>query len=199
MQLTRQRGISLLELLVSITIGLILLLVLFNLMTNLLVTQASDKRKAQVASVLDASMSMMSMELRRAGYWGSTSGGTNPYGTLFIENGGQCIRFSYAQLPDEAATAAANRYLAFRLNGSTLQRLQTTQANWSCTAAANLWQDMSKPSLAVITGLRFDSVNSGEGISLMLSAREPSGPSPQTLSRSSTVQLRNQPTVTTTP
>lgn len=195
MRLSTQRGMSLLELLVSMTIGLILLLVLFNLMTNLLTTQSADKRRALVGSVLDTAVSMMSMELRRAGYWGSTASGTNPYGNLYIENSGSCVRYAYARLPDEPSAASASRYLAFRLHDNKLQRLQTTQGNWSCSAAANLWQDMSKTDLATVQQLKFAALNTGKAIDIAVTAREP-GTASQTFSRSTTVQLRNQPTVT---
>ncbi|GHD76126.1 prepilin-type N-terminal cleavage/methylation domain-containing protein [Vogesella fluminis] len=196
MRLNTQRGMSLLELLVSMTIGLILLLALFNLMANLLATQSVDKRRALAGSVLDTAVSMMGMELRRAGYWGSTASGTNPYGNLYIENSGSCIRYAYAPLPGESAAASASRYLAFRLDNNKLQHLQTTAANWSCSAAANLWQDMSKADQASGLQLQFAALNAGKAIDIAVTARDP-GNASQTFSRSTTVQLRNLPAVTT--
>lgn len=210
MRLNTQRGMSLLELLVSMTIGLILLLALFNLMANLLATQSVDKRRALAGSVLDTAVSMMGMELRRAGYCATASGtacdeiASNPYGELFIEKirehgDDDCIRYAYAPLPSEGSAAPAH-YLAFRLasDSNNLQLLHATASspNWRCDAAANLWQDMSKADQAPGLQLEFIPLAASKAITITVKARDP-GNASQTISRSTTVQLRNEPAVTT--
>ena len=200
MPLKRQRGFSLLELMISLTIGLLILLILSQILVDMLTIQSQDKRRSQLTGMVDSAMSLMAMELRRAGFQAAPDTPGNPFGQVFIDNSKSCIRYAYDTPPGENLPGDTHRYFAFRLKKdtasgtSTLQRLQADQANWRCTAADHLWQDMSKDTLGQVSRLQFDTVQNG--IRIRLQAREAS-PLPQALKLdiTTTVTLRNRPEV----
>lgn len=188
------RGISLLELLVGMTIGLLLLLAMSSLLVNLLGGQAHDRRQVQLGAMLDASLSLMAMELRRAGYWnGNGDAQSNPYRQLFIEQGGRCLRYAYDAPPPQ--NNDGKRFFAFRLNGGgRIQRLTTDQKGWSCNAADALWDDLSKTDIGVIDSLRF-SADGTHAIALDVAAHAAGSAGEEKLDIHTSVTLRNQPTV----
>ncbi|QEL57657.1 prepilin-type N-terminal cleavage/methylation domain-containing protein [Chromobacterium paludis] len=190
------RGVSLLELLVGMTIGLLLLLAMSTLLVGLLGSQSHDRRQAQLGAMLDGALSLMAMELRRAGYWSGTGAvKDNPFGKLYIEMGGACLRYAYDAPPP--AKSDGKRYFAFRLKRDAagqgrIQRLAADQAGWSCSAPDAQWDDLSKPEIGVIDALRF-APDGADAISLSVSARVPANPDDEKLDIRTSVTLRNQP------
>ena len=187
------RGISLLELLISMTIGLLLLLVVSGLLVSLLGEQSRERRQAQLGAMMDASLSLIAMDLRRAGFWnGSGAEEDNPYHELFIERGGSCLLYGY----DDPAGAAApvRRYFAFRLEGQRIQRRSSDKADWSCSASSG-WDDLSKPGIGVVDALRFSPEAGGAAIGIAVSARAANGPGEEKLDIHTSVTLRNRPKV----
>ncbi|POZ61074.1 hypothetical protein C2I19_15390 [Chromobacterium alticapitis] len=192
------RGVSLLELLVGMTIGLLLLLAMSSLLVNLLNGQARDRRQVQLGAMLDASLSLMAMELRRAGYWnGAGEAKDNPFGKLYIEPGGSCLRYAYdAPAPPKTD---GKRFFAFRLTRDAagqgrIQRLSADAPAWSCDAPDTQWDDLSKPEIGVIDSLNFAPDGTG-AISLTVSAHAPGSAADEKLDIHTSITLRNQPQV----
>ncbi|OHX13770.1 hypothetical protein BI347_09795 [Chromobacterium sphagni] len=199
MLLRRARGISLLELLVGMTIGLLLLLAVSGLLVNLLGSQARERRQIRLGAMVDASLSLMAMELRRAGYWDSDGGaGTNPYGRIYIEQSGHCLRYGYDTPPNQPK--GGQRYFAFRLKlddaqRGRLQRLSADEAGWKCDAADAKWDDLSKPDIGIIDTLRFTEDRSDHAIGVEVAAHTPPGGEEEKLDIRTSIALRNRPAV----
>ncbi|MEO4027584.1 prepilin-type N-terminal cleavage/methylation domain-containing protein [Chromobacterium vaccinii] len=194
MSMRPARGISLLELLISMTIGLLLLLVVSGLLVSLLGEQSRERRQAQLGAMMDASLSLIAMDLRRAGFWnGSGAEEDNPYRELFIERDGSCLLYGY----DNPATPSATpglRYFAFRLEGQRIQRRSSDKAGWSCSASGG-WDDLSKPGIGVVDKLRFSPEAGGDAIGIAVGARAANGPEEERLDIHTSVTLRNHPKV----
>ncbi|UTH76510.1 prepilin-type N-terminal cleavage/methylation domain-containing protein [Chromobacterium sp. IIBBL 290-4] len=193
------RGMSLLELLVGMTVGLLILLAVSSLLAGLLGNQARDRRQAQLGAMVDASLSLMAMEIRRAGYWqGFDDPAKNPYGRIYIEQNGRCLRYGYDTPP--AQKAGTPRFFAFRLKEPAaqgkIQRLSSATddpASWSCAAPDNRWDDLSKPDIGVVKTLAFSPDASGKAILLQVEAHTPAGPDQATLDIHTSIALRNHP------
>lgn len=128
----RQRGFTLIEILVGLTIGLVLLLGLATFLANSLVGNAGSRNMAMVNQQLRSAMTLMARDLRRAGYRGSpnfTTGAlasvgagatySNPFAALSPNASGNCILFAYdANSSGAIDTAAPGKpeYYGFRLN-----------------------------------------------------------------------------------
>ncbi|OWY39006.1 hypothetical protein CEK28_08945 [Xenophilus sp. AP218F] len=195
------RGLSLIELLIAMAIGLGLLLTVSSLLVNAMLDRSRERRQAQLGEMVDASLSLMAMELRRAGYW-RDDGKANPYGQLFIEEDGQCLRYAYDAPPGSADRS--QRYFAFRLRyqgkpayrRGVLQRLASDQAGWSCLAADKEWSALSALDIGQVESLRFSEEADDRGIGIALQAAAPLPRGERvTLAIRTSVALRNRPQV----
>ncbi|AXE30406.1 hypothetical protein DK842_11160 [Chromobacterium phragmitis] len=189
----RERGLTLLELLIGMTIGLLLLLAVSGLLVGLLGEQSRERRQAQLGAMIDASLSLMAMELRRAGFWnGAGPESDNPYRGLYIEQGGRCLRYAY---DDPAGKSLPGpRYFVFRLHEQRIQRRVSDAAGWRCDAAAG-WDDLSKSDIGAVESLTFSREAGGAAIGIAVRASAARGQEQERLSIHTSVTLRNRPQV----
>jgi prepilin peptidase dependent protein B len=153
----RQRGLSIVELMVGVAIGLFVVAAA----TMLVVTQLTDNRRllleTQVQQDLRASADIITRELRRSGHWGKARAGVwfagspgiqaNPYTTLSATAGGadladdeeaSAVLLAYSRsdeaLEDDAIVSAER--LGFRLDNGVIQT-QLGEDNWQALTDAN--------------------------------------------------------------
>ncbi len=148
------RGLSIVELMVGIAIGLFVVAAA----SMLVATQLSDNRQltleTQVQQDLRATADIITRELRRAGHWGrardsvGAPGNTNPYGAIAKADDGSAfadgdvstmVLLSYSRSAIEAAENGAvddAERLGFRLNGGVVQT-QLGNGNWQALTDAN--------------------------------------------------------------
>lgn len=95
-------GVTLIELMVGMAVGLIMMAAVVALMTSMLRTNAETVTVARVTQEGRSMADLMSRELRRARYSGDylqfVGAGatvTNNFGEINILDSGKCIRFSY--------------------------------------------------------------------------------------------------------
>ena len=139
---SRQRGLSLVELMVGVTIGLFVVAGASLLATN----QMSDNRRllleTQIQQDLRATADIIVRDLRRAGYWAGSESGVWRAGAALVEN-------PYAATSPESAASAvtsvtynysldgdvdngavdSKEQLGVRLNGSTIE-MRLGDAGW---------------------------------------------------------------------
>lgn len=135
----QQRGLSLVEMMVGITIGLIVVAGASTMAVNQVAEHKRVVLETQAQQELRAATEIMVRELRKAGSWGSpelglwsertTSPRSNPYGAVTVSDGGQRIEFSYSKNlglaaaygADTATAPADDERRGFRLNGQQLE------------------------------------------------------------------------------
>jgi prepilin peptidase dependent protein B len=153
-----QRGLSIVELMVGVAIGLFVVAGA----SMLVATQLSDNRRllleTQVQQDLRATADIVARELRRSGHWAKARDGVwypgtpgvriNPYHTLTATAEGadmadgeasSSILMAYANKGDEALeddAVAANERRGFRLQGGVIQT-QLGEDNWQALTDAN--------------------------------------------------------------
>lgn len=135
----QQRGFSLVELMVGITVGLIVVAGASTVAVNQLAEHKRLALEAQTQQELRAAGEIMARELRKAGSWGSPelglwsertpAPGVNPYAEIIVSDDGSRIEFSYSKSLDKAAVYGADKATSpadderrgFRLKGQQLE------------------------------------------------------------------------------
>jgi len=136
-----QQGLSLVELMVGITIGLLVVAGASTMAVSQVVEHKRVVLEAQVQQELRAAAEIMARELRKAGSWGSPELGlwsersseprSNPYGAVSVSDEGRRIEFAYSKQLGQSATygadaataPAADERRGFRLQGEHLEFL----------------------------------------------------------------------------
>ncbi|WP_374090486.1 PilW family protein [Methylomicrobium lacus] len=174
----RQAGITLIELLIGMLVGLIVVAGGISIYIASVRGQAENIKLARLNQDMRAMMDMMERDIRRAGFVtadpatnfallqnnpffdGATSGATTD---VAIYNTGSCIVYAYNRdedpnndgVLDEAPPAVdANERLGFRLNGNTgeLEIRNSGDSNDDC--ADGEWESVTEPEVE-ITGVTF--------------------------------------------
>jgi type IV pilus assembly protein PilW len=143
-----QRGLSLVELMVGVAVGLFVVAGATLVVSN----QLGDNRRlmleTQIQQDLRAAADLIARDLRRSGYWGSAEAGvwhagavsvsTNPYTQLSgVVHGtpASAVQFGYSRGAVENNTLDATDQSGFRLNNGVVQMF--TGGGWQALTDAN--------------------------------------------------------------
>ena len=172
-----QRGFTLIEMMVGITVGLIVLWGMSSVYLNTARGSRTTTTANQLNQDLRAVMDIMVNDIRRAGYWDGAGAGANPFTTattdLQIGAGGNCVLYSYDARYAGGAAGIVNGgvdVFGFRLSGGVVQTLDpatnstliTTTPATLCAAAtaAAAWQNLTDDRAITVTTLAFNTVGS---------------------------------------
>jgi prepilin peptidase dependent protein B len=129
----RQRGLSMVELMVAVTVGLIVLTGVTAMMVNSLQSANDTMRAARLNQELRAVMDLIVRDLRRAGYrgdyasyFGLLAAGQTFSNTVAVSAGGSQLQFSY-DLDADGAFSVAETF-GYRRSGTSVQALRN--GNW---------------------------------------------------------------------
>jgi prepilin peptidase dependent protein B len=165
----RTKGFSLVELMVSLTIGLFLLMGLLAFLNSNLSSSRSSFENSRISQELNAVMELMVRDIRRAGY--SSSGATfttsataaaNPFTQSAVSgstDGGiniatlGCILYSYDMPGSANGSRDAAERLGFKLLNGVVYAAPAAGAD-SC--GVNGWQPLTDPSITEVTALTFE-------------------------------------------
>jgi len=156
----RQRGVSLVELMVGLTVGLIIVAAAASVYVTAVRSGADTLHSAKLNMELRRAMDLMVYEIRRAGYTaGTTNLASNPFmlsGANLTLNGTDCLLFSY----DANASGAVNSadFFGFRKNGSAVSmRYGGTAPSTSagCSVGSDSWEDITDSTGVVVDTLNF--------------------------------------------
>ncbi|WP_295801758.1 PilW family protein [uncultured Microbulbifer sp.] len=187
MQLAQQRGLTLIELLISLTIGLIVLGAASSVFVTTIVNSAASISASRLNQELMTLMNVMVHDIRRAGYWknAGSAPAQNPFNTetgtaLAVipstagGSSGQCILYTYDS--NDTGSVEDTNLFGFRLNNGVVQmRLSGVAAsakNDDCNS--DVWNDLTDPNLVNVTNLTFDTEDAAAP-STCLNVREPNG------------------------
>lgn len=145
------RGLSIIEVLVGIAIGLVLIAGVLNLFVTNLVNTRRMLVEARVNQDLRAAADLITRDLRRASYWGNAITGTsvtgtvttpprNPYRAITPDVAASSITYTFSRDVVENDTPDNNERFGFRLNGGAIQ-MQT---------ADNAWQTVTDPNVMTV-------------------------------------------------
>jgi type II secretory pathway component PulJ len=161
-------GISLVELMVGIAVGLVVLVGLSSVYVNSVRGGRTTTASNQLNQELRALMDIMVNDLRRTGHWSTAAAGVaNPFMALTTQpaiNGGNCILYSYDATfagITPGVPGPEDRF-GFRLNtGGVVQAVQPGTLASTATPCANAnWEPLTDELSTQVTQLTFDTAGS---------------------------------------
>lgn len=153
----RQRGFSLVEMMISVAISLVAMAGVISVFARTLGGNTYALRTAQVNTDTRAIMDVMMRELRTAGYWAGAAPGAvgNPFTAPTFPAAG-CALYGWDANGNSVVNADEGR--GFRLASGAVQwRRSTAAAPPNCNEPANSpnWVAMNNPATVTITNLAF--------------------------------------------
>lgn len=146
-----QHGLSIIELLVGVAVGLFIIGGAIKLMVDNLVSNQRMVMETRINQDLRAAADLIARDLRRAGYWRNAPSGVfsagaptviaNPYGAVNLASNE--IDYSFSRDADAAISDA--EAAGYRLNGGAVQMLRSTPATGN-------WQPLTDPNTVTVTG-----------------------------------------------
>jgi type IV pilus assembly protein PilW len=154
----RQAGVTLIELMVSIVLGLLLLLAATAMTARSMVMNADTLKSVKLNQDLDAVIQVMINDVRRAGYSGGLFDFADNEDLNIVSP--SCLLYAYDRDEDGILEAAERN--GFKRVGSQVQIRTTCGAGAGCTTSCTVgtWVPLTDTGRITITGLSFDSVNS---------------------------------------
>jgi len=161
-KINKIQGFTLLELLIGMALSLVLINGLMAVFAGTVRGSADSLRIAQLSQEMRAVMSVISSEIRRAGYWDAARnnptaqvGNINPHGVfrVFTAAGTQCVLYSYDDV------AGGNHFRGFRIRNGAIEWRRSAAAFNNCNGANAQWSAITTP-VVNITAFTPSSVNS---------------------------------------
>lgn len=170
----KQRGLTLVEILIALVLGLFVIAATLTIYINTLRSSSDSLNSTRLNHDLTMSISLMSNDIKRAGYWGAAKVDSNGFDNLFnveavapaistnlqVRNlaapttaaiTGDCILYSYDA--DMDGVVDANEFYGFRLEDDSIKmRLNGTTTN-DCSDGS--WQTMSDENVVEVTDMKF--------------------------------------------
>jgi type IV pilus assembly protein PilW len=167
----KQRGFTLIEILISLVLGLIIIGATLTLYITSVRSSSEIIQASRLNHDLESAMSLMMNDIKRAGYWGGavidSDARNNPFtaitGTITnisirdlaapttTVDPGNCLLYSYDA--DNNGTVDTNEYYGFRLNNASIDIRTTGTTTNSCTDGN--WEEFVFGDQLNITTLQF--------------------------------------------
>jgi prepilin peptidase dependent protein B len=139
----KQRGYSLIEIMIALIIGLIILTATISIYISTIRGSSDIVKSARLNHDLNSALALMVNDIRRAGYWGGATVGSdsrlNPFTQAATDlqfPSPDCVLYTYDA--DADGVVDTDEYYGFRLNGG---NLQMRSSNIACDA--NGWNSLN--------------------------------------------------------
>jgi prepilin peptidase dependent protein B len=159
----RPRGLSLVEILVALALGLLLVSAVATLLVSHIVEHRRLLAEVRLMQDLRAAADLVTRDLRRAGYWGraeqavvdgTSSPPPNPYAGVWPDAQAgttTALGYSYSRDDTEDGQASSNERFGFRLNART-HVLEMRLGGAAITPdAGDSWQPLTDPNALLVT------------------------------------------------
>lgn len=203
----KNKGFTLVELMITLVVAAVLLIGLVDIYLSSMSSAQKAIAAANLEETLQNTLTVMTNDIQRTGYWGNAENNTatgtnnNPFMTadITINGSGNCILINYDRngdgtLPSIGTGNDDERY-GFRLQNNAVQS-RPSGASFSCTAAANNWENITDPNVLQITQLSF--VNNEKTVDIDGSGASTSSMKIRTITITITGQLASDSTVSKT-
>jgi prepilin peptidase dependent protein B len=170
----RQAGMTLIELMISIVLGLLLILAATAMTTKSMVMNTDTLKSFKLNQDLDSVIQVMVNDIRRAGFTGGTVGFFDNYADVNILDWGagktnNCLLYSYNIDYDNAdvTTPEQSEKFGFRWGGGLTNpgspiemRTECDDTDCDIDCGKGSWTALTNTDVIFITDLSFDSLNS---------------------------------------
>jgi prepilin peptidase dependent protein B len=142
--MTKQHGISLIEIMISLSIGLIIIAAAITIYITSVKGSADIAKSARLNHDMDSALALMVNDIRRAGYWGGANVDADSRDNPFTVSGttdlqipsASCVLYTYDA--DEDGIVDPDEYYGFRLNAG---NIQMRSSNIACEAGG--WNSLN--------------------------------------------------------
>lgn len=151
----RQRGMSIIELLIGVVVGLIVVAGAVKLMVDTLGGNRRLLLETRVNQDLRAAADLIARDIRRAGYWANATSGVfttfdssavpNPYRNITLAS--NVIKYTFAR--DANDTVESNEWAGYRLNNGALEMLVSRDQ----ATDTDTWAAITDPKVVTVTNL----------------------------------------------
>lgn len=147
-----QAGVTILELMIGMVVGLIILSGALYVFTNTVISSRDILNSARMNQDLSAIMSIISGDLRRSGHWIQTaSSATSPYTDLGMDLNvvsSSCVLYNYDE--DNSGTIDNDEYGGFRFSSDAVWSRASGASMTSCAVVSESWNRLSDESFMTI-------------------------------------------------
>lgn len=166
----KQTGMTLIELMVSLLIGLVIVAATISIYIATARSSSDTVKAARLNHDLESIMALMINDIRRAGYWGGATvaadSKNNPFTNTATTNiqvpTAACILYTYDANGSGSLTPTvltddvdANEYYGFKLDNNTIKvRISGTATN-VCNNVGDTWEEHVTGTQVTVTGLTF--------------------------------------------
>lgn len=157
---SKQAGFSLIELMISLTIGLIVVGAVLAFAVSTVRANSENIRSARLSQDLRTGMNLVMRELRRSGYDAASvrrlAQGVSPSSFTNITVSGQCVTYGYNRptLTGIGGAPVATELKGIRRNATSgALEMNTTSSPMSCTGTTG-WFEVTDPKVVNITSFR---------------------------------------------
>lgn len=162
----KQTGFTLIEIMISLLIGLIVLGATISMYVNTIEGSTNTVKSARLNYDLESVILLMVNDIARAGYWGGATSGANSSANPFTTGAANmqmptaaCILYSY----DAPETSALNgngavnngEYYGFKLQSGTISIRTSDTAETTADCTGSGWSALTVPQDVNITALTF--------------------------------------------
>lgn len=157
MRRSKQNGFSLIELMVSLLIGMVVVAAVGSVAMNGLVANSANSQVLRLNQELRAAMDLMVRDVRRAGhvcnYPSIIGAGVEFKNTATVESDGVALTYQY-ELCNADRSLASTVYTGYRLESGKLQTCQKSAAKCN-VGASDDWVDLTDTNAVKINTLTF--------------------------------------------
>jgi|WetSurSiteA1Bulk_404760.scaffolds.fasta_scaffold00137_10 prepilin peptidase dependent protein B len=172
----KQQGLTLIEIMIALVLGLFIIAVTLTIYINIIKSSGDTMKSARLNHDLGMTMSLMTNDIKRAGYWGGAVIGAsslnNPFtvdeltspataartnvqiltaNSTTVADPGTCILYTYDA--DGDGVVDPNEYYGFRLNVGSIQMRTTGTTTANCTDGN--WERITDENMINITDVQF--------------------------------------------
>ncbi len=157
--ITHQKGFSLIELMVSLVIGIVIMTGVLKVYATTVNGNAHSIMLSRVSQEIRSVLDIMKNDIQRSGYWrDATMDDNNPFGDIAINEEKNCLSYTYDANNNGGDVENPNDEFGFRLNNGAVQMRTNANACDNPDNTTDIWQNITDPETVTITNLTFSKI-----------------------------------------
>ena len=144
----KQRGYSLIEIMIALIIGLIILTATISIYISTIRGSSDIVKSARLNHDLNSALALMVNDIRRSGYWGGATVGSDSRNNPFTQAATDlrfpspaCVLYTYDA--DADGIVDADEYYGFKLNGTNIQMRLSGSSTNNCNLNTDVWNTLN--------------------------------------------------------
>lgn len=144
----KQKGYSLIEIMIALIIGLIILSATISIYISTIRGSSDIVKSARLNHDLNSALALMVNDIRRSGYWGGATVGSDSRNNPFTQAATDlqfpspgCVLYTYDA--DADGIVDTDEYYGFKLNGTNIQMRLSGSSTNNCNLNADVWNTLN--------------------------------------------------------